>query len=157
WPYIIESNKGFSLNDILIYWRGAADGSPQSLIIDFYTSASCNGSYGNAENYFVSRTATFNSATGDTVRFQVPFIPSQPYYTATVTDLQGNTIELGNCRLAGVQPTRALTNLGPNVLEQVNDILLRLESAEAPNGSKMAIGADVMVLASDHDPDMDRF
>jgi hypothetical protein len=39
----------------------------------------------------------------------------------------------------------------------VNGILLRLESAEAPNGSKMAIGADVMVLASDHDPDMDRF
>ncbi len=148
WPYLIESTRTFNQSDILLLWKGS-EGASGQFSLDVYTSANCNGAIGNAENYFVSRNLSFpvaGSAGVDTVRIDVPFIPSQPYYTATITDSQGNTSELSNCRLAGERPDKALTSLEPGVRQQINTILLTLGAADSESAAKIAQGLDVLVL-----------
>jgi PKD repeat protein len=159
WPYLIESTQSFASNDILLLWKGA-EGASGQFSLDVYTSAACNGAIGNAENYFVSRNLSFpvaGSAGVDTVRIQVPFIPSQPYYTATITDAQGNTSELSNCRLAGDRPAKALASLEPGVRQQVNTILLTLGAADPESAAKIAQGLDVLVLEFDKPTGEDAF
>jgi hypothetical protein len=159
WPYLIESTRTFNKSDILLLWKGA-EGASGQFSLDVYTSAACNGAIGNAENYFVSRNLSFpvaGSAGVDTVRIQVPFIPSQPYYTATITDAQGNTSELSNCRLAGDRPAKALTSLEPGVRQQINTILLTLGAADSESATKIAQGLDVLVLEFDEPTGEDAF
>jgi len=160
WPYLIESNRSFNQNDILLLWKGGENTSSGQYSLDVYTSASCNGAIGNAENYFLSRTLSFpvaGSAGVDTVRIQVPYIPSQPYYTATITDSQGNTSELSNCRLAGDRPAKALTTLEPGVRQQINNILLTLNAQDAESANKLAQGFVTLVLEFDAPTGEDAF
>jgi PKD repeat protein len=143
WPYLIESTRTFNKSDILLLWKGVASSSSGLYSLDVYTSANCNGAIGNAENYFVSRTLSFpvaGSAGVDTLRIEVPYIPSNPTTQLLSPTRQGNTSELSNCRLAGDRPAKALTTLEPGVRQQINNILLTLSAADAESAGKLSQG-----------------
>jgi len=162
WPYLLESveSTGGPLGmDLNILWTGDSNASPSRYLLDVYTTSACNGIIGQAENYLVTRELSFPTQLDyNMLKVNIPLIESMPYYIATLTDSEGNTSELSNCRRAGHQPQWAISTLEPEVRTLVNELLIRFRQGEGNTATHKSLEAtDFIVLRSDTTPGGDLF
>lgn len=152
WPYLVESGEGDAQgSDLLVLWTGPPGVGSGTYSLDIYTNTSCRGAMGEAGNYFVSRDLTFpvNGANTNAVRVDVPLIASMPYYSATLTDSEGNTSELSNCRRAGERPQQALQNVEVGIQTLINRLLITLHEEAGRLAGKSMEALDLLVLSFD--------
>jgi hypothetical protein len=130
WPYLIESRPVDALSsDLVVLWTGEAG----TYRIDVYGQPGCT-SGGSAEWLVDTRFVTFEGTLGETAVLE-NVRSSNPRYTATVTDEDGSTSEVSNCRAYGSGGPINQQQLDADVATAVGDAWMTLQSGSASTPS----------------------
>ena len=135
--------------DLTVVWVGDQAAAPRSFQLSFAADEACRGYSGDARNPV---TTSFISLPADETAqiIRVARIPGAPYYTATITDTDGNTSEFGNCvnGISGLDVESAAVD--NNVRTKVKDVLVTLDASGSQAAKSGAIAASTTVYVARH-------
>ena len=135
--------------DLTVVWVGDQAAAPRSFQLSFAADEACRGYSGDARNPV---TTSFISLPADETAqiIRVARIPGAPYYTATITDADGNTSEFGNCvnGISGLDVESAAVD--NNVRTKVKDVLVTLDASGSQAAKSGAIAASTTVYVARH-------